>query len=214
MNRQKGTQFERKLCRQLSLWWSSTNQDDLFWRTASSGGRATRRTQQGKRTTGHYGDIQSTDPSSAPLMRFTTIEAKRGYHGASGFDLIDYPTTPDSQRWAEFLQQAITQAHEAGSLFWWLITQRDLRRTLISFPLRLYNTLRVVGARRWHPRPYPMAMFSVNVHSWVVEFVTMELEEFLFRCPRSDVEFILKHYDRETNCVPEKVIKACRPARV
>lgn len=37
----KGSEFERNVCKQLSLWVTKGEKTDLFWRTAMSGGRAT-----------------------------------------------------------------------------------------------------------------------------------------------------------------------------
>src|ERR1700686_1673675 len=37
----KGSSFERKVCKALSLWVSAGKHVDLFWRSAMSGGRAT-----------------------------------------------------------------------------------------------------------------------------------------------------------------------------
>ena len=37
----KGGAFERLICKRLSLWISKGKRDDLFWRSAMSGGRAT-----------------------------------------------------------------------------------------------------------------------------------------------------------------------------
>jgi len=39
--KQKGALFERLVCKQLSLYYSDGRRDDLFWRSAMSGGRAT-----------------------------------------------------------------------------------------------------------------------------------------------------------------------------
>jgi hypothetical protein len=40
-SKQKGGSFERKICKQLSLWITDGKRDDVFWRSAMSGGRAT-----------------------------------------------------------------------------------------------------------------------------------------------------------------------------
>lgn len=42
----KGASFERMVCKRLSLWLSVGERDDLFWRSAMSGGRATLRLRQ------------------------------------------------------------------------------------------------------------------------------------------------------------------------
>jgi hypothetical protein len=39
--KQKGSAFEREVCKRLSLWVTSNRRSDVFWRSAMSGGRAT-----------------------------------------------------------------------------------------------------------------------------------------------------------------------------
>lgn len=39
--KQKGGQFERDVCKRLSYWISKGTREDIFWRSAMSGGRAT-----------------------------------------------------------------------------------------------------------------------------------------------------------------------------
>ena len=71
----KGQAFERLVCRQLSLWVSGGKQDDLFWRSAISGGRATVRAAKGIAT--HVGgDICSTHPDGHKLTNRYFIECK------------------------------------------------------------------------------------------------------------------------------------------
>jgi hypothetical protein len=43
---EKGGRFERLVCKRLSLWLSKGERDDLFWRSAMSGGRATLQLRQ------------------------------------------------------------------------------------------------------------------------------------------------------------------------
>jgi hypothetical protein len=38
---EKGSKFEREICKRLSLWLSKGEREDLFWRSSLSGGRAT-----------------------------------------------------------------------------------------------------------------------------------------------------------------------------
>ena len=65
----KGSSYEREICRLLSLWWTEGVSDDYFWRTAGSGAMAKTRSKVGKKTHGHYGDIQAVHPDGEPLIR-------------------------------------------------------------------------------------------------------------------------------------------------
>jgi len=138
----KGSAFERLICKQLSLWWTDGDRDDVFWRTSNSGGRATIRGRQSKETFGQYGDIQATDPIGQPLMNACAIECKKGYKQATLSDIIDRPDNlKRKSEYQKFVEQAITQADAAKAPFWMLITKRDARNILIAIPWELYLEL-------------------------------------------------------------------------
>jgi hypothetical protein len=125
----KGPQFERDVCRQLSLWWSDNNREDIFWRTQNSGGRATTRQKSGKKTFGQYGDIMATDPCGQPLINLITFELKRGYSKDSIQDLIDRKKGPN--KYKEWIEKIIKTSELAGSKYWVLIVRRNARISLL-----------------------------------------------------------------------------------
>jgi len=75
----KGSAYERELASLFSLWWSEGKRDDIFGRSAGSGGRFTARRKSGKDTFLQGGDIVATDAEGEPLMKALLIEAKTGY---------------------------------------------------------------------------------------------------------------------------------------
>lgn len=74
--KQKGSAFERKVCKQLSLWVSGGKHEDLFWRSAMSGGRATVARKSGKDHARHAGDISATSPEGHALTDLWYVECK------------------------------------------------------------------------------------------------------------------------------------------
>lgn len=124
----KGGRFEREVSGKLSTWWSEGRHDDWFWRTAGSGGRATTRAKQGKKTENSAGDIGATHLEAVPLIKQITYELKRGYNAVSVQDLLDKPA---KSQFAEFIYQAGNSATVAGTPHWALILQRDRRSQLI-----------------------------------------------------------------------------------
>src|SRR3990167_7811225 len=72
----KGASFERQVCRQLSLWISSGERDDVFWRTAMSGGRATIGLRSGKNRGAQAGDAQAIDALGDAFMKVFSVECK------------------------------------------------------------------------------------------------------------------------------------------
>jgi hypothetical protein len=128
----KGQQFERDICRKLSLWISEGKNDSLLWRTSNSGGRATVRGKKGKKTQGQYGDIAAIHPSAEWLTRYFTFELKRGYPKANLHDLID----GRASIWHVWIEKAKKTAKEAGSKTWAIIHKRNHGDTIILMPDR------------------------------------------------------------------------------
>jgi hypothetical protein len=74
---EKGARFERKTCVALSLWVSNDTRDDLFWRSAMSGGRATLASRVGRRPRkAQCGDISSLDEWGRPFLDRYFLECK------------------------------------------------------------------------------------------------------------------------------------------
>lgn len=72
----KGASFERKVCERLSRLISPDTDDTLFWRSAISGGRSTRRKKKGKKDATQAGDITSVHSDGAWLIEALFIECK------------------------------------------------------------------------------------------------------------------------------------------
>ena len=81
-SKDKGGNFERDICKALSLWYTYGEDDNIFWRTSGSGNRATVRTKKGQKTKYDYGDITFSNPDGSfadccrrPVMPEGTINA-------------------------------------------------------------------------------------------------------------------------------------------
>ena len=64
----KGGAFEREICVKLSKWVSYGERDDLFWRSAMSGGRQTVGFKKGINRKNQAGDITAIDPIGQKLI--------------------------------------------------------------------------------------------------------------------------------------------------
>jgi len=73
---QKGATNERKVCRLLSLWVTHGKREDVFWRSAMSGGRATVAKRKGKILASQAGDISAVDEAGHTLTNYFYIETK------------------------------------------------------------------------------------------------------------------------------------------
>ena len=129
---QKGGNFERSICKQLSLWCSNGKIDAVFWRTSTSGARATVRAKKGLDTPNSHGDVAAIDPLGIPLMDLVSIELKRGYSGQLTIqDLLD--SNQKEPLLLKFWKQA-ERDRLIGKRRWsWLIFQRDRKRACIVF---------------------------------------------------------------------------------
>lgn len=72
-SKQKGGGFERQICKRLSLWLTHGKRQDVFWRSAMSGGRAT--VHKG-RSIRQSGDICAVAPEGHDLTDRWFIECK------------------------------------------------------------------------------------------------------------------------------------------
>lgn len=72
----KGGAFEREVCQKLSKWISYGERDDIFWRSAMSGGRTTVGLKKGIARNTQAGDITSIDPLGNKLTNRFIIECK------------------------------------------------------------------------------------------------------------------------------------------
>jgi len=196
----KGGGFERELAKLLSLWWTKNERDDVFWRTAGSGGMATRRAKKGKKTFGQEGDLQATDPMGQPLLNLCTIEAKRGYPLAHVGDTLDRRgSLKNSRPWEAFVQQSIRESAGAEAWFWMLIIRRNSRQAIIYFPGELYEFFvkaksRIDRVQPWlriiPPKPVKGAVEIENV------FATT-LSQFFKRVKRRHVIRVLEALENE-----------------
>lgn len=129
----KGSAFEREISKKLSLWWTDGKRDDVFWRSQTSGARATQRNKKGQKTFGQEGDIQAVDPIGQPLIDVCTIELKTGYSTTTIQDMIDSVPGRVSQ-FEKFVQQAIRECQHSDSYSWMLIFKRNQRQPMVFLP--------------------------------------------------------------------------------
>lgn len=152
MRSSKGSAYERTLCKELSLWWTGGDRDDIYWRTSQSGGRSKTRMKGGKRTFGQYGDIQAVDPVGQPLLKVLTVEIKRGYNRETILNAMDREPHCGKEvqsAWELFVSQVREDAANARTPHWILIHKRDRRQAVVYVPFGLYD--RLASLRRVRP---------------------------------------------------------------
>lgn len=132
----KGGEFEREICKRLSLWLTGGESDEGLWRSSNSGGRATGRRRRGERTTTHNGDIAATTARGAALLRRTCWELKTGYGRWSVQDEFD-SVSRGCCRFTKFVAQAVGQC-PLGKLPI-LVTRRLGGRAMVWLPISVLS---------------------------------------------------------------------------
>ena len=141
----KGSPFEREISKEISFWWSDGERDDLVWRTASSGGRATTRFEsQNLMTQYGFGDLCPTHGDIVPLFDLFLFEVKRGYN--SKLDLMEEIDLPSNlvktpQIW-EWWTTACRDASRAGRPESMIIGKRDNRLAYCIFSGEIFESVR------------------------------------------------------------------------
>jgi hypothetical protein len=72
----KGSQFEREVAVALSNWISNNQKSDIFWRSSTSGGRATTAMKSGKKLSNQVGDLSCIDQLGSKFINTFAVEIK------------------------------------------------------------------------------------------------------------------------------------------
>lgn len=75
-SKQKGSAFEREIAEKLSRWVSNGEKEDCFWRSATSGGRATVARKRGRLLQSQTGDLSAIHSLGEPFLNQFYLELK------------------------------------------------------------------------------------------------------------------------------------------
>ena len=142
----KGSNFEREIARDLSLWWSNGKRDDIFTRSDSSGARFTQRKKTDKDTAFQSGDIACSDPAGILLLELFSIEVKTGYGKKNKdkivlWDVLDILDSDQKIPVIFSLWQQCENDAELANKEPMLIFRRNRRKKCIAFKRSYFSTL-------------------------------------------------------------------------
>ncbi|GAF74248.1 unnamed protein product [marine sediment metagenome] len=193
----KGSDWEREASKMLSLWWTEGERDDVIWRTAASGGRATVRSKVGKNTANACGDLCYTDRIAKPLFDFMLIECKRGYAKAQPSGSInvlywlDRPTNTKPPLLYQWWHKLKEECRAAGAHYGAIIFRRTGKRACIMLEYHLFSTM------AQYCKPYTGMDITISTphetHPWPEEeYVILDLERFLAWCSPQTITLMLE----------------------
>lgn len=184
----KGPQFERKFAKQLSLWWTGGKDDSVFWRTQSSGARATIRAKQGKRTEGQYGDIAATNEDGKKLLRLFTLSLKCGYNAEPFYKMIDGAS--GSKVWEQWIREAKLSRSHAHAHAYCIIHKIDFFLPTIVMGIKIWKAiLKSRDILSFFSKFFPAPVMEVHNlgKRGKTHVVVMRLEDFFKYVTRKDI---------------------------
>lgn len=126
-SKQKGSTFERLVCVRLSLWVTGGKSKDCFWRSAMSGGRASRSVDALPR---QAGDISAVAPEGHVLTDKFYIELKH----LKDIELTSFILSRAGTLWREW-QKACNQAKRFGRRPMMIVKQNSRPTLVLTMPL-------------------------------------------------------------------------------
>jgi len=193
----KGQNFERTICKKLSLWWTGDKQNDVFWRTAGSGARATVRMKKNECTALSAGDLGCIDPIGAHFINNCLVEIKRGYtdkykiktnkktgkqtisKSSTGIDILAVIDAPKTQKLPIFIEwwiKAEQERKQHNRKFTFVIFKRDRKQECIAISKDTFQKL-----VKNNDTPSTDASVLVIIHQ-KCDIVLMTLDYFLSWC--------------------------------
>jgi len=141
--KQKGAQFERDICRSLSLWISGNKNPNLLWRSAMSGGRSTLMRRAGNKNDEQAGDISAVGEEGHLLVKKFYLECK--HYADLGIDnfMLSRPS-----KLGKFWEIALKDARSVGKVPL-LIAKQNRYPEIVVSTTEVFKHLFVKGRLRF-----------------------------------------------------------------
>lgn len=137
---EKGHSFEREIAKKLSLWWSEGKDRDIFYRSDSSGSRATLRERySGDKLLDQYGDIVAEKIEGRPLTDRFCIECKH-YKNINLWALV----TKAKTSFLSFHEQNIRDSNRCNKIPLTIVRQNFkpiICFTTLDYSLSIFNRI-------------------------------------------------------------------------
>jgi hypothetical protein len=188
---QKGFPFENEICRQLSMWWSDGERNDIFCRTRASGAFATMRIKSNKSTPYAGGDITFEDPIGQALTDTFIFSVKRGYNDkVSLLSFVDkeIKNTPTLFKWWEQVEQQKSQHKKHAAA---LVFRRDYCMSVLALGTPTMVSIQIYLGNY----PYSQVMLE---QGWDNSIILVNFKRFLeWADPATIKMWCLKHQEEK-----------------
>jgi hypothetical protein len=178
----KGGNFEGEISKRLSLWFTNDMEETAFWRTSSSGARATSRKKVNKDVqVDDFGDLKAESPMGKPLTDFFTIELKTGYAKKA---------------------KSKAKKHDGKEVI--KITNWDILDAVDSNQGKpqIYQFWEQVERDAEIANKEPLLIFRRNNKQPCIAMYTDIFKSFVSKCDYPDFEFITLNFCSEDMCFP------------
>lgn len=168
----KGAAYERTLAVMLSLWLTDNQREDVLWRTAMSGGRATVARRKGRSAEAQAGDLQPTDKVADWFCSTFLIEAKRYKSFEWARDVTEARSARPAKATQRVLEVALhtqDEAERAGREAPLVFLRADRKPDLLLTDHRGWDILRAGGSSNL-PEPEIAWPFR-NIVGWRLDSV-------------------------------------------
>lgn len=195
----KGNKFESDIAKQLSLWISNNERDDLLFKTSGSGSRATHRMKNNQCTANSCGDLGYLDAVAEPYMKDYLFELKSGYTQKSKIvkdkksgklvirktgrhfslaDLLDGWSRGAKPLLVEWLDKAKKEAEQHDKKNFVIIYSRDYKDSCIVFQKDNFKEIEKNNYYSFNMHDGKIAWIDFELYSIVV----VRLQDFLDWC--------------------------------
>lgn len=195
----KGNKFEIKTAKNISLWISDNNRDDLIWHSSSSGARATSRKKTNQNTVNSCGDLCYLDAEAEPYMKDYLFELKSGYTQKTKIvkdkktnkpkikktgkhisiaDLLDGWGQGARPLLLEWLDKAKKEAKQHNKKHFVIIYKRDYKDACIVFQEKTFDMIIYNNEKRFTMGDGKLARIYIDKYKLVI----INLQDFFDWC--------------------------------
>jgi len=114
----KGSTYERKIARDLSLWWSGGKEKNLFWRTHASGSFGTN-----AKIKSEVGDLMAIEEGGQDFMKVFNVECRHGKIIRTKDLVYD---GQDKKGMKQFIIEGRTNAKVSDRLSLWIFREQNM----------------------------------------------------------------------------------------